>query len=195
MKAVDQTFIAAANHLLRDADWALDRLRPFAGKRARFAIGPLALDFSIAADGTLMSARTDAPVDVTVSMPPALVPRWLADRDAASREVQVEGDSEFAGAISFVAANLRWEFEEDLSRLVGDIAAHRVGETVRGIDRWRRATARSASTNLAEFLTEEKHVLPTRLDADRFMREVDELRDAVERLDKRIARLESRPRR
>lgn len=192
MKAIDRTFIAAANHLLGDADWARDRLRPFSGKRARFVIGPLVLDFSIAADGTLLPAAADAPVAVTVSVPPALVPRWLADRSAASREVRVEGDSEFASAISFVAASLRWDFEEDLSRLVGDIVAHRIGEAMRGLDRWRRATARSANASLAEFLTEEKHVLPTRLEADGFMREVDELRDALERLDKRIARLESR---
>jgi ubiquinone biosynthesis protein UbiJ len=192
MKAIDEAFVAAANHLLRDADWARDRMRPFAGKRARFVIGPVRLDFSIDAEGRLAPAGADKPVDVTVVMPPALVPRWLGNRNAASREVRVEGDSEFASALSFVAANLRWDFEEDLSRLTGDIVAHRVGETVRGLDRWRRATARAASASVAEFLTEEKHVLPTRLEADAFLREVDELRDAVERLDKRVALLEPR---
>ncbi|MGH8632212.1 MAG: hypothetical protein ACREU7_15805, partial [Burkholderiales bacterium] len=62
----------------------------------------------------------------------------------------------------------------------------------RSVERWRRATARAAEDNLVEYLTEEKRLLPTRLNAERFMQEVDELRDAVERLDKRLARLETR---
>jgi len=192
---IEQSFIAAVNHLLRDADWALERLRPHAGKRGRIAIGVLTLDFSVAAGGLLTAAQPQLATHVTVSVSPALLPRWLADRDAASREVTVEGDAEFAAAISYVAANLRWDFEEDLSRVVGDIVAHRVGETLRGVERWRRATARAAEDNLVEYLTEEKRVLPTRLQTERFMQEVDELRDAVERLDKRLARLETRPHR
>lgn len=192
---IDQAFIAATNHLLRDADWALERLRPHAGKHARLAIGALTLDFSVAADGLLTTAQPRHAAQATVSVPPTLVPRWLADRDAASREVAVEGDAEFAAAISYVAANLRWDFEEDLSRVLGDIVAHRVGETVRGLERWRRATVRAAEDNLSEYLTEEKRVLPTRQQAEGFMQEVDELRDAVERLDKRLARLETRPHR
>lgn len=192
---INETLIGAANHLLKDADWALDRLRPYSGKRARLEIGLLRLDFLVTAEGSLVAAGGNAAVEVTVRVPPALVPRWLAERDAASREVRIEGDSEFASAISFVAANLRWDFEEDLSRLLGDIIAHRIGETVRGMARWRRDTARAANANLAEYLTEERHLLPTRLQAESFMHEVDELRDAVERLDKRLARLEARPHR
>ncbi len=189
---MNRAFIAAANHLLRDAGWALDRLRPYAGKHARVEIGPVALDFSVSADGSLSAAQGESAPEVSVRVPPALLPRWLADRNVAAGELEIEGDAEFAAAISFVAANARWDFEEDLSRLVGDIAAHRIGEAVRGVGRWRRASTEAAKANLAEYLTEEKGMLPTRLQADAFMQEVDKLRDAVERLDKRIARLETR---
>jgi len=48
------------------------------------------------------------------------------------------------------------------------------------------------ATGLAEYLTEEKHLLVTPLRATEFVAEVDELRDAVERLDKRIDRLQRR---
>jgi len=78
--------------------------------------------------------------------------------------------------------------EEDLSRVVGDIAAHRMAQA----GRRRRVPKRAAvsmAENVAEYLTEEKAVLVTPLQAAEFVREVDELRDAVERLDKRIERL------
>ena len=46
--------------------------------------------------------------------------------EAAFREVEMQGDAELAQEISFLARHLTWDVEEDLSRVVGDIAAHRV---------------------------------------------------------------------
>src|SRR3954470_22212690 len=57
---------------------------------------------------------------------------------------------------------------------------------------WPKQGAESIATGLAEYLTEEKHLLVTPLQATEFVAEVDELRDAVERLDKRIERLQRR---
>jgi ubiquinone biosynthesis protein UbiJ len=54
---------------------------------------------------------------------------------------------------------------------------------------WPQQAAASIAGNLAEFLTEEKHILVTPLRAADFLRDVDELRDSVERLDKRVERL------
>ena len=105
---------------------------------------------------------------------------------------RIPGDADFAEALSFVAANVRWDFEEDLSRVTGDVVANRFGELVRAFGRWRSEAAASVRANIAEYLTEEKAVLPTRLQAEAFLEAVDEVRDAAERLDKRIARLEAR---
>jgi ubiquinone biosynthesis protein UbiJ len=91
-----------------------------------------------------------------------------------------------------VAANLHWDFEEDLSRLTGDIVAYRIGEGVRALQRWRGRAGASIAANITEYLTEERGVLPTRLQAEGFLQAVDEVRDAVERLEKRLALLEQR---
>jgi ubiquinone biosynthesis protein UbiJ len=101
----------------------------------------------------------------------------------------VEGDTEFAAAISHLASNLRWDVEEDLSKVVGDVAAHRMADAGRAAAAWPGHAARSAGANVAEYLTEEAKILVTPLQAEQFLREVDELRDAVERLEKRIERL------
>ena len=117
-----------------------------------------------------------------------------AGGEAAWRNAEIEGDTEFASALSRVAANMRWDVEEDLSRVFGDIAAHRLAAAGRAAAAWPKQAANSLATGLAEYLTEEKHLLVTPLRAAEFIREVDELRDAVDRLDKRIERLQGRVR-
>jgi ubiquinone biosynthesis accessory factor UbiJ len=184
-----QAFVASVNHVLRQSDWSQPRLAPHAGKHLRLALGPLTFEVQLTPEGLLAAAPAGAAMDLTVELPAAALARWATQREAVLRDARIEGDAELAAAISFVAANARWDYEEDLSRVVGDIAAHRVGETLRGMERWRRNTAESMRANIAEYLAEEIEVVPTRLETEDFIQEVDELRDAVERLDKRIARL------
>jgi ubiquinone biosynthesis protein UbiJ len=52
--------------------------------------------------------------------------------------------------------------------------------------------ARAGALNAAEYLSEETRLLATPLDCEDFSLAVDELRDAAERLDKRLAHLEGR---
>jgi len=188
----DRAVADTANHLLAQADWARGRLKPHAGKRVRLVAPPFAVQFAIDADGLLVAADTQAHPDAILSLTSAVLPFWLIDRPAAWREARVEGDAELASAVGFVASNLRWDFEEDLSRVFGDVLAHRIGETLRAARRWQRATAQAAAASVAEYLTEERGILPTRLRIEDFLHQVDELRDAVERLDKRLDRIAAR---
>jgi ubiquinone biosynthesis protein UbiJ len=189
---LDRNLAAAANHLLGSAEWAAARLRAHAGKQACLHIGSWTLHLRVGANGLLEPGDRNATSEVTLEIPPHLLGRWLLERDAAARSVRVTGDATFAEALSFVAANLRWDFEEDLSRLTGEIVAYRIGEGVRALQRWRGRAGASIAANITEYLTEERGVLPTRLQAEGFLQAVDEVRDAVERLEKRLALLEQR---
>ncbi len=182
-------FSTFVNHLLAPAAWARENLAEHAGKIAVFDMFPLRVAVAVDPDGTLRAAPENVSPAVTIRLTPATVLQILAEGEDAWRKANVEGDTGFASAISKVAANLRWDIEEDLSRVFGDIAAHRMAEAGRTAAAWPKQAATSLAGNVAEFLTEEKHLLVTPLRAAEFVREVDELRDAVERLDKRIERL------
>jgi ubiquinone biosynthesis protein UbiJ len=104
--------------------------------------------------------------------------------------ISFSGDAELAGALQFLFRNLRWEYEEDLSRVVGDVAAHRIASTGRAFTAWQKDAAERLGQNFAEYLTEEANVLAPPAAVSGFARAVDDLRDAVERLEKRIERLE-----
>ena len=183
-------FSAFVNHLLAQAAWAREALAEHAGKVAVFELFPLRVAVAVDPDGTLRAAPEGAAPSVTIRLTQATVLQILAEGEEAWRKANVQGDTEFAAAISKLAANLRWDVEEDLSRVFGDIAAHRMAEVGRSAAAWPKQAASSLAGNVAEFLTEEKHLLVTPLRAAEFVRDVDEMRDAVERLDKRIERLQ-----
>lgn len=186
-----RTFV---NHLLAPAAWARESLAEHVGKIAVFDLFPLRVAVAVDSDGTLRPAPANASPAVIIRMNHATALQILAEGEDAWRKANVEGDTGFASVISKVAANLRWDVEEDLSRVVGDIAARRMAEAGRSAAAWPKQAATSLAGNVAEFLTEEKHLLVTPLRAAEFVRDVDELRDAVERLDKRIERLQRRVR-
>lgn len=182
-------FVAFANHVLESAPWAREKLSAHAGKTALFDVFPARLAIGVTADGRLQPAPKEALPAVTVRLTHLTLLEIFANGEEAWRKAEIAGDTDFAAVISVVASNLRWDVEEDLSRVVGDIAAHRMAQAGRAAAAWPKQAAKSMAENAAEYLTEEKAVLVTPLQAAEFMREVDELRDAVERLDKRIERL------
>jgi ubiquinone biosynthesis accessory factor UbiJ len=179
----------AANHVLATAGWAREKLAPHAGKAARFEMSAIRFTLQVTDDSLLAPAQHATEPSVVIRFQPGAVLRTLGDRRQAWRNAEVEGDAEFASAISQVAANLEWDVEEDLSRLVGDIVAHRLALAGRTAAAWPRQAAQSLAANASEYLTEEARLLVTPLQAAEFVREVDELRDAVERLEKRIDHL------
>lgn len=184
-----RAFCKFANHLLEPAAWARESLAAHAGKVVVVEMFPARLALAVNAAGVLQAAPAGANADVRIHLTPATALQILAQGEAAWRQADVHGDTEFAASIARVAANLPWDFEEDLSGLFGDVAAHRLAQAGRAAAEWPKQAAKGIAGNVAEFLTEENHLLVTPLRAAEFVREVDDLRDAVERLDKRVARL------
>lgn len=187
-------FLSATNHLLAQAGWARQRLQPHAGRTARLVLSPVAeIDFSVANDGQLAEWSGEEAPEVSLRLAVADLPRLLVDGlETAMRHVRIEGNAEFAEALGFVFRHLRWDAEEDLSRVVGDIAAHRLVDGGRRIATEGRRSLERAGGSVAEYLTEESPVLVPRAALPAFAQEVVALRDAVARLDKRVARLEKR---
>jgi ubiquinone biosynthesis protein UbiJ len=179
----------AINHVLKSAPLALERLRKHAGRTAAFHVGPLTLAFTVQTTGEVTSAVSGAARDLDIRISPFLLPRLAAKDEAAYREIEMQGDMELAQEISFIARNLTWDVEEDLSRVIGDISAHRVVSAAREVGKWGREAALRLSQGATEYWIEESPLIASRVKVETFVREVAELRDAVERLEKRVERL------
>ncbi len=179
----------ALNHVLRSAPVAMERLRRHAGRTAAFHVGPVTLAFTVQTTGEVAAAVEGAARDLEVRISPFLLPRLAMHEEAAFRDIDMRGDMELAQEISFLARNLTWDVEEDLSRVVGDIAAHRIVSTARELRDWGAAAGLKLAQGAAEYWTEESPLIATRVKVDTFVHGVAELRDAVERLEKRVERL------
>ena len=185
-------FAAVVNHLLKSASWARERLKPHAGKTARFDLAPFSVTLAIRDGGDVADAPPAAPADASFKLTPGVALRVLASDENAWRDVQATGDTVFARDILYVAQNLRWDVEEDLSRVFGDIAAHRMVQSGNDLRRWQRDSAEHLARSAASYWTEERPLIAARSDIERFLREVDTLRDDVARAEKRLGKLLSR---
>lgn len=179
-------YLAPLNRLLRQNTWAMERLQPFAGKVVRVDCLPLTMRLGITEAGEAEAASPDIVPDVTIRLTPGIMLRLAARDTAAWNDIAVEGDSQLAAALNHIARNLRWDVEEDLSRIFGDITAHRMVETGRKLDHWGRQGADNLARSFAEYWTEEQPLIASRGDIEQFNRDVDALRDDVARVEKRI---------
>jgi ubiquinone biosynthesis protein UbiJ len=178
---------AAINRFLRAHDaWALETLKPHAGKTALIASPPFESRFMVTDRGELIAGHPDAPPDVTVMLTPGVLLRLAARDEAAWSAADVSGDVQFAAAIDYVRRNLTWDVEESLSRVVGDIAAHRIAGVGRELERWGRAAVVNLGQSVAEYAVHEQPMFASARAVEEFNQEVDEVRDHAARLQKRL---------
>ena len=152
------------------------------------------LAFTVLQTGEVAPAAGGSVPAATVKLGPGLMLRLAARDESAWREIDITGDIDFATAIHQVVRNLRWDVEEDLARVFGDIAAHRMAEAGRTFRRWGEQAADNTGRAFAEYWTEEQPLIAGTRDLEAFGREVDRLRDDAARLEKRVERLARSPR-
>ena len=104
------------------------------------------------------------------------------------RAVKVSGNDRLAEEILVLLRHLRWDFEEDLSRVFGDALARRLVGGARDLATWQAEAARRLAENVVEYAVEERGLLIARPEFDAFATEVARLRDDLARLQQRIER-------
>lgn len=112
------------------------------------------------------------------------------ERLLQSGQVTVRGDAEILQRYRALALLLQPDLEEELSRLVGDLPAHHIGRLARSLWSFGRRAASNTVRNAAEYLAHESPTLVPRAEAEAFMADVDQLREAVDRAAARLRTLE-----
>lgn len=103
--------------------------------------------------------------------------------------VEIDGDVELGKTFYELLQTVDIDWEETLARRIGDIPAHQIGRIARSVGAWAKRTREALRMDLTEYLQEEAQVLPTRLEIEAFMDDVDILRSDVDRLAARVDRL------
>lgn len=130
--------------------------------------------------------------DLMLSATPAVYIRKLLtlDKNAISDDLKIEGDVGLAQKLNSFLIELELDWEELLSKYVGDIIAHQVGVSARQTLEYGQARVSALQNNIKEYLQEEAKLLPTRVEVEQFNSAVDKLRAGVDRLSAKVFQLE-----
>ncbi len=148
--------------------------------------------FIVHDDSIELVADSDRTPDVLISGSLLMLARMAgvsgigAVRDGS---LELTGDPQLAADFQQLLTYAKPDLEEELSSVVGDVAAHRIGEVARGIGNWSRSARATMGANIREYLQEESRELPSRYEVERFTNDVNTLRDDVDRLAARLQRL------
>jgi ubiquinone biosynthesis accessory factor UbiJ len=134
--------------------------------------------------------------DVVISGPPFTLVRLLGGLESVDGvlppDVSIKGDLQLVQKIVKLAKQANIDWEEPLSKLVGDSVAHELGRGLRAFASWASAATDTFAADMGEYLREERRLVPTGLEVSDFSTRIDQARNDIDRLEVRIARLSQR---
>ncbi|MEX1165316.1 MAG: hypothetical protein WEK74_00315 [Hydrogenophaga sp.] len=122
---IQNRLVLFLNHVLMSEPQAQARLRRQMGKPVRVQWGDIHLTLAPTAAGLLerlsSSAKPELSVTLTQTSPIDLAQSVIAGNKPG---VDIQGDVQLAAEVAWLVDNVRWDVEEDLSRIIGDAAAN-----------------------------------------------------------------------
>jgi ubiquinone biosynthesis protein UbiJ len=182
------------NRQIDESTRARDLRAELTGSSLAVEIAGTGVEFVIRAEaGRVMLFRSTAemPTAKLVAAPLDLLKHLRAGKLELPQD-GVSGDREVAAKFLLLLKLARPDFEEQLSRWIGDLLAREMGRAAEDVRAWLERAVTALSKDTAEFLTEERRVLPGPLEARAFYGDVEKLRGDVERAAARLDELERR---
>ena len=186
--------LPALNHLLAADPQAQGKLSGHAGKTLVFSALGVNLPWEIDASGLLQTASQTAltpdEANLHITVDPAAVQNAIVRRAPLNLSgARLRGDAELAQTLSWLMAHVRWDVEDDLAQIMGDIPAHRLVQTGQAaVSHGQQAWARAHERARAWFAAEPRALI-SRGEWTQQQEAVRELRDRAARLEKRLALL------
>jgi ubiquinone biosynthesis protein UbiJ len=188
---------AALNRYLRLDPDAMTRMAALQQRSIAIELMPLQLTLYVVPGENglrLRSQLENAPDTVLRGTPLGLAQLGLGSQGGKtlfSGSVTIEGDVETGQAFKAILDDMDIDWEEQLSRLTGDVFAHQLGNTARRAAGVLRNGRHTLERDIGEYLQEELRVLPTRIETENFSADVSRLGMDTDRLAARIKRLQT----
>lgn len=150
------------------------------------------IEFTDAGVRVLDSLERAADVTVSGALPQLMRLAWQVSQGESGvpQGLAVEGDTEILTRFNRLLARVGFEPEEFAAKFVGDATAHRVTQGLQSLLGLARRTASTLALDSAEYLREETGDLARASDVEEWTVQVEDLRDAVDRFEARLLRLE-----
>jgi len=185
--------------LITDAPWAQERLQPFAGHRIAWDVAGVVGELLLDSDGLPQGLSDQAAFDslrsnpgVHFSLPSEKLSVLGKGMDAIMREVRIEGNAGLAAELAFIARHLRPDPAEWMAPYLGDIASEQLAQKLHSFFTWGTETAGRLARSSTDYAMHEARLFPSKGIVSQHCDDIDNVRDATDRLEQRIARLEAR---
>ena len=191
---------AALNRAMALDPETRDGLRALDGRRLvlRLAAPALALQVRVEGErlrvGPVEGEEADLSVRATLGGLIAQLPFMRRDDAPGVGTLRIEGDADLARRLQRLAERFDPDWQQPFVAAFGDIVGVQVAQAIAAALRGAKAAAGAVATNTSEFLQHESRDVLPRAELDAFFDDVDGVRDDVERLAARIARLQARGR-
>ena len=189
---------AALNKLISMDPAAQGKIKELSGKVIAIELKDLNLQFHLLPTGETLcvQGKFEGEADATLRGSSLSMLR-MGLRDNASDslfsgDVAIDGDVELGEKFRSILDSIDIDWEEQLSKITGDVAAHQVGRVVRGVMEWGGRTAETLRQDVTEYLHEESRIVPAHDEVESFSKAVDQIRMDVDRLEARLQRLKAR---
>lgn len=131
---VQQRVVLLLNHVLQQEPIAVERLLRQKGQIVLIEYAPIAMKLVVTPAGLLdlapANGKPDLSLKVLASDPISLIQTLLR---GDKPRMEISGDVMLAAEVNWLVDHVRWDVEEDLSRILGDVPAHGLMQAVRGI--------------------------------------------------------------
>ncbi len=104
-------------------------------------------------------------------------------------EIKISGDTHTARDFQKFFERLDIDWEEQISKVTGDVVGHQIGRLFRSAAFWSKDTIESLKLNVSEYLQEETRELPSSIETEHLYQDIDQLRADFDRLQQRVNRL------
>jgi len=150
IREIQQRIVLLLNHVLQQEPQAMARLIEQKGRRIGFQCGPFSLELSITPAGLFDLAQEeeggepDLFLRVQDGHPWRLMQILLRGDKPA---MDVAGDVMLAAEVNWLVDHVRWDVEEDLARIMGDVAAHALMAAIKAAVQALRAWVQGGAAN------------------------------------------------
>jgi len=194
----DQVFSAAMeralNRLLAMDPNTMAQLAPLEGQVIKLELKGLPQNQSLylfpCEDGFMVLTEFDGEPDTVIRGSPLAFSRLALSQESSevlfSGDIQIDGDTALGNRIKRILQQLDIDWEEQLSKVTGDMLAHQLGNLFRNTKNWWDKSADAVQQDLGDYLQEEVRLLPAKAEVQHFIQQVDEARMSLDRLEARL---------
>ena len=185
----------ALNRALQLDEHTFKQIIALQGKVIAIELSGIDITFYLAPalDGVQVLTECEAGADTTIrGTPISLLKTAITDdrKTLFKGEVVIEGNMALGQKFQKILDGLEMDWEEPLSQVIGDIAAHQVGNAIRGFADFAKSAFNSLTMSSAEYFQEETKDVVNPVELERFTDKVDVLRADTDRLEAKFNRLQ-----